>query len=336
MHVRSVRLLAAAALVAACSGAFVSPRAEAAPACPAPPTAFGTKDKLAVGVEGKIYFVEKTTRALPDFAKLESQGSIYTAKWDVPQRSFREGFPGVTNRFEWFALDYRGSIYVAHAGAYAFRLGSDDGSILYIDGKPVVNIDGLHPWWWGKGTANLTEGDHAFRLSYMQGPAYSLGVQLFVTPPSAKEQIFNLQDFSRAVLDSRASLAVTEDANEIRVSLGAQVLFDTGKYALREEATQSLRKVGVLVRSYPGLPILVEGHTDGVGSESANQLLSERRAHAVTDWLVANSKVPAGCFTTKGYGETAPVASNDTDEGRQQNRRVEIKLQKTPQPAAKK
>jgi len=119
MRCRSLRPCSAAALVAC--AAFVPLPSHGASECPAPPSAFGTKDKLAVGVEGKIYFVEKTTRALPDFSKLESQGSIYTAKWDVPPRPFKEGFPGVTNRFEWFALDYRGSIYVAHAGSYSFR-----------------------------------------------------------------------------------------------------------------------------------------------------------------------------------------------------------------------
>src|SRR5690349_20718131 len=100
----------------------------ASPACPAPPTEFGSKDKLDVGIEGKIYFLPKNTRALPDFSQLTSEGSIYTARWDIAPRRFTSGFPGVTNRFEWFAIDYRGPIYVQKAGSYAFRMGSDDGS----------------------------------------------------------------------------------------------------------------------------------------------------------------------------------------------------------------
>src|SRR5512138_1163110 len=101
-------------LLTACHGAHA-----ASPACPAPPSEFGSKDKLDVGIEGKIYFVEKNTRALPDFTKLDSQGSIYTARWDVPPRRFTEGFPGVTNRFEWFAIDYNGKIYVPKTGTHA-------------------------------------------------------------------------------------------------------------------------------------------------------------------------------------------------------------------------
>ena len=286
-------------------------------------------------MEGKIYFLAKNTRALPDFATLESQGSIYAARWDVAPRLFTEGFPGVTNRFEWFAIDYHGPIFVAKAGFYAFRLGSDDGSALWIDGKRVVNLDGLHVWGFAGGKVELTEGDHDLRLAYMQGPAYSLGLQLFVTPPGEKERIFSLQDFSRDVLESRSNLTVTEDANAIRVNVGAQVLFDTGKYVLRAEATELLRKLATLVQSYPGLPIVVEGHTDSVGSTESNQTLSENRARSVVDWLKANSPVPAGCFTAKGYGETKPVAKNDTPEGRQLNRRVEVRLEKNAPPAAK-
>jgi len=298
--------------------------------CPAPPSAFGSKERLDVGIEGKIYFIEKNTRALPDFTKLESQGSIYTARWDIAPRRFTAGFPGVTNRFEWFAIDYRGPIYVQKAGVYAFRLGSDDGSALWIDGQRVVNVDGLHPWAIGGGKITLTEGDHDFHLAYMQGPAYILGLQLFVTPPSEKEKIFALQDFSRDVLASRSNLRVTESASEIRVNVGAQVLFDTGKYALRAEATELLHKVATLVQSYPGLPIVIEGHTDSVGSTESNQTLSENRARAVVDWLAKNSAIPGGCISSKGFGETHPVATNDTPEGRQLNRRVEVKIQKSP------
>jgi outer membrane protein OmpA-like peptidoglycan-associated protein len=304
--------------------------------CPAPPSAFGSKDKLDVGIEGKIYFVAKNTRALPDFSKLESEGSIYTARWDVPPRRFTEGFPGVTNRFEWFAIDYKGKIYVPKTGTYAFRLGSDDASALWIDGKRVVNGDWLHAWGFAAGKAELPEGDHDFRLGYMQGPAYTLGLQLFVTPPGEKERIFALQDFSRDVLASRSNLTVTETANEIRVNVGAQVLFDTGKYALRPESTELLHKVATLVQSYPGLPIVIEGHTDSVGSTESNQTLSQNRARAVVEWLAKNSAIPAGCLSSKGFGETRPVATNDTSDGRQLNRRVEVKIQKSAAAAAPK
>jgi outer membrane protein OmpA-like peptidoglycan-associated protein len=284
---------------------------------------------LTVGIEGKIYFLDKTVRKFQDFTTMKSEGSIYTAKWDVPVRAFTEGFPGVTDRFEWFAIDYQGTIYVSKPGTYAFGMASDDGSMLYIDGKVVINLDGLHAWAGRRGQIDLAEGEHQFRLSYMQGPRASLGLQLWVTPPGEKEKIFNLQDFSKTVLASRNQLAATEDAKEIRVNLGAEVLFDTGKYLLKPAATDALQQLATLLQSYPGLPILIEGHTDSVGKPDANQILSEQRANAVKDWLATNGHVPAGCMMTKGYGETMPVAGNETAGDRQKNRRVEIKVQKT-------
>ena len=124
-----------------------APSAASAPSgCPAPPGAFGSDKKMDVSMEGKIYFLPNDTGQLPDFSKLKSEGSIYVSKWDVPERQFTLGFPGVTNRFEWFALDYQGDIYVPHSGSYKFRLGSDDGSILYLDDKKVLDNDGVHPW----------------------------------------------------------------------------------------------------------------------------------------------------------------------------------------------
>jgi outer membrane protein OmpA-like peptidoglycan-associated protein len=77
--------------------------------------------------------------------------------------------------------------------------------------------------------------------------------------------------------------------------------------------------------------VLIEDHMDSVGTAQSNQVLSENRAAAVRQWLVANGS-PGARITAKGFGQTAPVASNDTPEGRQRNRRVEIRLLKTPLP----
>ncbi|MBI5445191.1 MAG: hypothetical protein HY900_28770 [Deltaproteobacteria bacterium] len=158
-----------------------------------------------------------TVRKFPDFSKMKSEGSIYSATWDVPLRNSTAGFPGATDRFAWFAIDYRGTIYVPKEGTYAFRMFSDDGSKLYLDDKAIIDLDGLHAWAGKKGRAGLIVGEHEFHLSYMQGPPTQLGLQLWVTPPGEKEKIFRLQDFSKALADGRRQLQVTEDAKEIRV-----------------------------------------------------------------------------------------------------------------------
>jgi outer membrane protein OmpA-like peptidoglycan-associated protein len=103
----------------------------------------------------------------------------------------------------------------------------------------------------------------------------------------------------------------------------SDVLFDTGKSSLRPLAREKLAKVAGIVSGHLGLRLEVEGHTDSVGSDDYNQQLSEQRGSAVRDYLTQQG-MAGSSVTTKGFGKTQPVASNDTAAGRQQNRRVEL------------
>jgi outer membrane protein OmpA-like peptidoglycan-associated protein len=103
----------------------------------------------------------------------------------------------------------------------------------------------------------------------------------------------------------------------------SDVLFDTGKYSLRPLAREKLAKVAGIVAGHPGLRLNVEGYTDSVGGDDYNQHLSEQRGSAVRDYLTQSGMAPAS-VTSEGFGKAQPVASNDTAQGRQQNRRVEI------------
>jgi choice-of-anchor C domain-containing protein len=129
-------------------------------------------------------------------------------------------------------------------------------------------------------------------------------------------------------LDTRQPLSVVESEKEIQISLGAEVLFDSGRFALRPAAADALEKVAVLLKSYGNQPIAIAGHTDSVGRPEANQTLSENRATAVKEWLTSQGGVPADRISTRGHGQSQPAATNDTAEGRQKNRRVEIRIQK--------
>ena len=101
------------------------------------------------------------------------------------------------------------------------------------------------------------------------------------------------------------------------------VLFDFNKATLQPESDGPLKQVAALMAANPSLNIEVQGHTDNVGGDDYNQKLSEARAKTVMTWLSAHG-VAAGRMTAKGYGKTRPVADNDSDEGREKNRRVEI------------
>lgn len=119
-----------------------------------------------------------------------------------------------------------------------------------------------------------------------------------------------------------AVLQTRDTARGLIVNM-SDVLFDTGKYALRPLAREKLAKVAGIVSGHPGLRLDVEGHTDSVGGDDYNQRLSEQRGAAVRDYLTQEG-MAASSVTAKGLGKTQPVASNDTAKGRQQNRRVEL------------
>lgn len=102
------------------------------------------------------------------------------------------------------------------------------------------------------------------------------------------------------------------------------ILFASGSDEIEGESTPTLKEIGTMLQQHPELKILIEGHTDNQGTPAGNQALSEKRAAAVKAYLVANYGVDGGRLTTKGYGQTKPVATNDTPEGRQNNRRVEL------------
>ena len=117
-------------------------------------------------------------------------------------------------------------------------------------------------------------------------------------------------------------LETRESARGLVVNI-SDVLFDTGQYTLKAAAREKLAKVSGIVLAHPGLNLQIEGHTDSVGSDQLNQTLSEKRANAVRDFLVQQG-LPTTAISTRGFGKTVPVASNDTAAGRQQNRRVEM------------
>lgn len=119
---------------------------------------------------------------------------------------------------------------------------------------------------------------------------------------------------------------------EINVRLTSDVLFDFNSAALRPASRDTLQDLANNFERYPDNIIVVEGHTDSVGSEAYNQRLSEQRAANVADYLIDNGVRP-GNVTVYGYGELRPKSTNETAEGRQLNRRVEIHI-RAPEAAA--
>lgn len=139
---------------------------------------FGSTKRIPFSLVGRIYLLEPGTPRLPNLENLIPIGTIYSPSLNIPPRDFREGFPGVTGRFEWFAIDYRGAIRIEKRGLYRFKLTSDDGSKLFVDNRLLIDNDGIHPATSGEGTLLLGRGTHGIRVQYFQGPATGIALVL--------------------------------------------------------------------------------------------------------------------------------------------------------------
>ncbi len=125
--------------------------------------------------------------------------------------------------------------------------------------------------------------------------------------------------------DRRLNYSLALKYDDPKVYTLKNVFFETGLSALRKESYPALDEVVAAMKSKIHLVIEIAGHTDNVGSSESNLKLSDNRANAVRDYLIKHGIEPKR-VTAKGYGETQPIASNDTPEGRQQNRRTEVRI----------
>jgi len=133
------------------------------------------------------------------------------------------------------------------------------------------------------------------------------------------------QELRARLLQQLNTILSTRDTARGLIANMSDVLFQTGSFELLPGARERLAKVSGIVLAYPSLHLQIEGHTDSVGGDEYNQNLSEKRAGAVRDYLVQQG-ITANSIEARGFGKTQPIASNDTPEGRQQNRRVELVL----------
>jgi outer membrane protein OmpA-like peptidoglycan-associated protein len=163
-------------------------------------------------------------------------------------------------------------------------------------------------------------------------------------PALAQEEKTKVLDLQGKVIDLKArvestggkqvGLEMKETAEEVRIDLAADVLFDFDKADIRPEAADTLKRVADVIRQQARGGVTIVGHTDSKGTEAYNLPLSQRRANAVRDWLVKDAGLASVRFQTAGEGARKPVASNtkpdgsDDPEGRQKNRRVEITVKK--------
>jgi hypothetical protein len=161
-----------------------------------PTFVFGTTVVIPSGLRGLVYHIHHNAIELPDFGKLKPAGpAIYTSSLNLPPQDFKAGFPGVTKRNEWFAIDYTGRFWIISPGTYNFSLLSDDGSKLYIDDQVVIDNNFQHPPLEKTGSVELSAGLHQIRVSYFQGPKFQIALVLKVAGPGQEQHVFNTDEF---------------------------------------------------------------------------------------------------------------------------------------------
>lgn len=158
-----------------------------------------------------------------------------------------------------------------------------------------------------------------------------------ISLPSGKSYGFSIQaeeyPFYSEILEippTNSYREITKDIILEKLMVGSKIIlnnifFDFNKSSLRDESIAELNRVVKMMNDVPSLKIQISGHTDNIGSDAYNQNLSEERAHSVVNYLIA-SGIATDRLKYKGYGESQPIAGNDTDEGRQMNRRTEFEV----------
>ena len=155
------------------------------------------------------------------------------------------------------------------------------------------------------------------------------GQVVLLTYP-VRDLVYRVEDLTAQV----RNLKLKETATEMRIELPADILFDFDKADIRPGAAEALQQAAGILRERAKGKVRIEGHTDSKGTHVYNQKLSERRAESVRRWLAEHEGLDKIKFATEGFAETQPVDPNskpdgsDNPEGRQQNRRVEIVINK--------
>jgi hypothetical protein len=142
---------------------------------------------------GYMYVIPEGTTKMPNFDDLVPFGQLYTDRFAVAPTAFTSGFPGALQQEDWFAIRYRGKFLVPAAAKWVFKLVSDDGAILYVDGKKVIDNDGVHTAKSALGEIDLTAGTHQLELDYFQEKKGSVALQLWTVVGGRDVEVIGVQ-----------------------------------------------------------------------------------------------------------------------------------------------
>lgn len=247
--------------------------------------------------------------------------------------SFEMGQPAASGDFANPDLVLGNPDYDTSTGEGATTLGCGGILVVQFTDNALIDIDGpdLHVFEVGPQVEPIQvaisrDGDAWIDLGTVSGGQASFDIASFAEPDEAYYFVKLIDaksacsgDWPGAGLDAVAAMGTGE-----RISLRSAILFDFDKFDLKPEAREELDRVAARIQAYPNAHLVISGHTDSDGSIEYNQELSEKRAISFQEYLASFVGTDQYSMQTRGYGELRPVATNDTEEGREQNRRVEI------------
>lgn len=256
----------------------------------------------------------------PRFEKYPVITEFEWEKIDIPETEDVNLFPSVNKRYG-FALIITSTVKIISEGWYKFSLTSDDGSLLWIDKKLVVNNDGTHQMLLKEDSIALVPGNYPIKIWYYQGFPDRYGFQLngsFYRKLNATESLTPLE-------------IKTKKEKNIKLVISNQVLnFEHNSYQLDAKAKLFLddfcKKTLAKVDLEKIELIKITGHTDSSGSANYNAQLSLQRAESLANELKKRILSDEIKYELQGLGESQPVGSNDTQEGRLENRRVVLEI----------
>jgi len=246
----------------------------------------------------------------PHVYEYEEIGELDWPEINVPDQENENPFPDVGKK-SLFGMVLYSDLTISQDACYEFILSSDDGSLLWIDKKLVVNNKGDHKMTEVRDTVQIKKGSYTAKIWYNQ------------VYPTRYGFIFDYK-YSGPFTSCEKTLKV-ESQKQIIV-INSAVLFDFDSYQISDNALEEIELVVAKIKKHNPKQIRIYGHTDDKGSSGYNLELSQQRADLVMQML--QSRLDVGIsYVSKGLGEAQPIADNSTEDGRHENRRVEIVIE---------
>jgi len=260
--------------------------------------------------KGKVYsipFKQLKSGYGPHVYEYEEIGEIDWEEINISDRETEDPFPDV-NKKTMFGMVLRSEVTIPLKACYEFSLNSDDGSLFWIDEKLIVNNKGDHEMTMKRDTVQLLEGTYPAKIWYHQAFPTRYGF------------IFNYK-YAGPPWSCEKKLEKKEEV----ISISSSVLFDYNSWTATDKTVDEINKLMSSIADKNPTQITIYGYTDNTGTEAYNLKLSQKRADRILEIL--QSKLSEKIvFKAVGMGESNPIYDNSTEDGRKNNRRVEIRI----------